>query len=110
MDTGLKIPQKDSQLMRRLAREGKSIAKIVREDFPLLTYDEVYLEVYSEGEKSSRGIKTMISTRLNKLLEAEKTDQRQLVQEIQDLVWHLYNKHKDNQRKLSNIRKALKGV
>ena len=51
--------------MRRLAQEGKQITKIVAEDFPNLDYWEVYLEVYSAGERSSRGIKRMITTRLN---------------------------------------------
>ena len=109
MDTETNITLKDSQLMRRLTREGKSIANIVKEDFPHLTYHEVYMEVYSEGGKSSQGIKTMISKRLNKLVEAEESERRKLVKEIQDLVWHLYNKHKENHRKLANIRKALKG-
>lgn len=101
------IPQKDAARMRRLAQEGKPISKIVADDFPDLDYWDVYIEVYGSGERSSRGIKKMISIRLNKLVDSNKPDRRVIVRELHELVWHLYENHKTNQRKLSKIRKAL---
>jgi len=60
------ITKQDSAKMRRLAKEGKQISKIATEDFPKLDYWDVYIEVYGAGERSSRGMKRMISIRLNK--------------------------------------------
>jgi hypothetical protein len=45
------IEKSDSKKMQRLAQEGKTISKIVAEDFPQLDYWEVYFEVYGSGEK-----------------------------------------------------------
>ena len=101
------ITKADSQRMQRLAKEGKAISKIVEEDFPALTYADVYLEVYGSGERSSRGIKRMISSRLNNLVDANKSERTSIVDELHDLVWHLYENHKSNQKKIDIIRKAL---
>ena len=98
---------KDAAKMRRLAQEGKPISKIVAEDFSHLDYWDVYIEVYGSGERSSRGIKKMISIRLNKLVDSNKAARRAIVSEFHDLVWHLYENHKTNQRTLAKIRKAL---
>ena len=101
------ISKKDSGRMRRLAQEGKQISRIVADDFPELDYWDVYIEVYGAGERSSRGIKKMISIRLNKLVDASKTERRAIVEELHELVWHLYDNHKTNQRKIDTIRRAL---
>ncbi len=103
----MSIPQKDAAKMKRLAQEGKPISKIFVEDFPDLDYWDVYIEVYGSGERSSRGIKKMISIRLNKLVDSNKAERRVIVRELHDLVWHLYENHKTNQRKLAKIRKTL---
>ena len=101
------ISEKDVKKMRRLAKEGKTISRIVREDFPNVDYWEVYIEVYGAGERSSRGIKRMITTRLNKLVDSTKDERRDIVRELQELVWDLYEKHKSNHAKLDKIRKVL---
>lgn len=102
------IPKSDGDKMRRLAQEGKQISKIMEQDFPHLDYWEVYWEVYGSGERSSRGIKRMISTRLNSLVDANsKAERKTILAEIDDLVWHLYENHKQNQQKLEKIRKVL---
>ncbi|MDP2896273.1 MAG: hypothetical protein Q8Q12_06910 [bacterium] len=102
------IPRSDSEKMRRLAQEGKQITKIVAEDFPNLDYWEVYLEVYSAGERSSRGIKRMITTRLNAMAASTSKSQRAaMAAELHGLVWHLYHNHKTNRDKLSKIRAVL---
>src|SRR5260370_33314528 len=59
------ITKADSQKMQRLAQEGKTIIKIFREDFPKESYWDVYFEVYGGGERSSLGIKRMITARIN---------------------------------------------
>lgn len=102
------ISKSDGDKMRRLAQEGKQISKIVAHDFPDLDYWDVYWEVYGSGERSSRGIKRMITTRLESLIDAgTKAERKATVSEIDDLVWHLYENHKLNQQKLEKIRKVL---
>jgi hypothetical protein len=94
--------------MRLLAREGKQISKIVLEDFPDLDYWEVYFEVYSSGERSSQGIKYMITARLNAMAAStSKSERTAIAKELHELVWHLYENHKINQKKLSKIRAVL---
>ena len=91
------VSKADSDKMRRLAQEGKQISKIVAEDFPKLEYWEVYFEVYSAGERSSRGIKRMITTRLNAMAEStNKSARSAIAEELHGLVWHLYENHKAN--------------
>lgn len=102
------IAKADSTKMQRLAKEGKPISKIMSDDFPHLDYSDVYFEVYGAGERSSQGIKRMITTRLEALTEStNKSDRRAIAEELQGLVWHLYDNHKTNQQKLSKIRAAL---
>ena len=104
----MEILRKDAKKMQRLAQEGKQISRIVQDDFPTLNYWDVYIEIYGSGERSSRGIKRMITTRLNSLINATKDERRIVVKELQELVWHLYGKHKKNHEKLDKIRKVLK--
>lgn len=98
---------RDSEIMIRLAREGKQISKIWEEDFPQYHYGDIYFEVYGAGEKSALGAKRMISTRLKKLTSVSKTEQLKMIEEINDLVWHLYDRHKENQHKLDDIREII---
>ena len=93
--------------MTRLAQEGKQISDIWRDNFPELGYWDIYIEVYGSGQRSSRGIKKMITARLNKMVDATKPQRRVISKELNDLVWHLYNNHKINQYKIDKIRKAL---
>ena len=73
-----------------------------------MDYSEVYIEVYSVGERSSIGIKRMITNRLNAMANGKsKSERSDIVEELRELVWHLYDNHKINQEKLSKIREAL---
>lgn len=103
----MEISKTDSKKMQRLAQEGKTISKIVSEDFPNLDYSEVYFEVYGAGERSSLGVKRTITNRLNELVDAPKSDRKEIVAELHELVLHLYKSHKKNSAKLAKIRAAL---
>jgi hypothetical protein len=102
------LNKKDADVMVRLAREGKHISKIWAEDFPEYDYWEVYTEVYGAGERSSVGVKRMITARLNKLSSANKQkDREELIEEINELIFHLYSRYKDSQQKLNEIRSII---
>ena len=96
---------KDKEVMVRLAREGKHISKIWSDDFPEYDYWEVYTEVYGAGERSSVGVKRMITARLRKLASVNnQSDREDLIEEINELIFHLYSRYKDSQHKLNEIR------
>lgn len=102
------IYKADSQKMLRLAQEGKTISRILADDFPTLNYWDVYIEVYGAGERSSQGIKRMITSRLTAMAAStSKSERTVMADELQGLVWHLYSNHKTNQKKLAAIRAAL---
>ena len=104
----MEISKSDSEKMRRLAQEGNSISKIWSENFPHLGYWDVYIAVRNKGERSSQGIKYMITNRLNKMAESNSSAERAvMVKELSELVWHLYSNHKTNTEKLSKIRSLL---
>lgn len=99
----------DRDLMKiiQLAREGKIISRIRDEDFPSYDYWEIYWAVNAGGEKSSQGVKRMITNRLKKLETAKGEDRAELVKEIGGLVWYLYRRYQDSQSKLERVRKAI---
>lgn len=100
--------KKDSEIMIRLAKEGKHISKISCEDFPEYDYWEIYMEVYGAGERSSVGVKRMITARLNKIAVADKKQDREMIiDEINELVFHLYSRYKSSQQKLDEIRAVI---
>ena len=50
----------------------------------------------------------MISNRLRALIEKKpRSERKAILREIDDLVWHLYENHKQNQQKIGKIRKIL---
>ena len=94
--------------MIRLAKEGKHISKIWTDDFPEYGYWEIYVEVYGAGERSSQGVKRMITGRLNKLTEADdKQERTKIVEELDELVYHLYSRYKSSQKSLDQIRSII---
>ncbi|GIO06270.1 hypothetical protein J31TS6_22980 [Brevibacillus reuszeri] len=103
------MDHRDSEKIIRLAREGKQISKIWEEDFPNYDYWEIYVEVHAAGERSSLGIKRMITGRLNKLQTVNGTEREEIIQEIDDLVSHLYSRYKESQKKLDEIRGIIGG-
>lgn len=99
---------KDKKQIQVLAKEGKPISKIMASDFPEYDYWEIYEAVYDSGGKSALGVKRTIANRLKTLSETRKKNERsEIIEEIEQLVWHLYNGLKTSQRKLSAIREAL---
>jgi len=104
----VEITKADSKKMQRLAQEGKKISRIKKEDFPSLTYWDVYVEVYGAGKRSALGVKRMITTRIDAVAASKsKKDRQAIAEDLQELVWHLYDNHKANQAKLARIRSAL---
>jgi hypothetical protein len=102
------ITTAQAKQMQKLAQEGKGISKIVSEDYPEFDYSDVYVTVYSGGQKSAQGAKKTITNRINALAESgSKKERNALAEELHELVQHLYNNHKKNQGKLEMIRKAL---
>jgi len=102
------LDKRDSQKIIQLAREGKQIAKIWREDFPQYDYWDIYVEAYAAGEKSAIGVKRMITTRLDKITSSTVEKQKELVDEIGELVGHLYSRYQEGQKSIDNIRKIIK--
>ncbi|MFT5706513.1 MAG: hypothetical protein ACI9ES_000792 [Oceanospirillaceae bacterium] len=92
----------------RLASEGKQISKIWEEHFPDYDYYDVYFAAYDGGERSALGVKRMITTRLNKMADSRKSSERKEIQEeLDDLVWYLYESLKTSQQKLEKIRSVI---
>ena len=53
--------------MQRLAQEGKKIADIWKQEFPKMTYWDVYFEIYGAGGRGAMGVKRMITNRINSI-------------------------------------------
>lgn len=100
--------KKDKIAIQTLAKEGKQIAKIMEQNFPEYEYWDIYEVVYDYGGKSALGVKRTIANRLNTLAETRKKNERnEIIEEIEELVWHLYESLKVSQKKLQAIRKTL---
>ena len=98
---------KDVEKIRQLVREGKNISAVMENDFPEYEYWEIYGAAWQQDERSAMGVKRMISNRLKWLESANKAERQQFLEEIDELVWHLYERLKSNQRKLEGVREAL---
>jgi len=100
--------KKDTTGIQSLAQEGKQISKIMEQDYPEHDYWEIYWAVHDAGGKSALGAKRTIANRLATLASTGKKHERQaIIEEVDDLVWHLYESLKSSQKKLQAIRKAL---
>lgn len=100
--------KKDREAIQELAHEGKQLSKIMENDFPEFEYWEIYEAVHDGGGKSALGVKRTIANRLNTLAETKKKNERaEIIEEIEELVWHLYGSLKSSQQKLEAIRKTL---
>lgn len=100
--------KEDKVEMQALASEGKQISKIMQQDFPEYDYWEIYEAVYDGGGKSALGVKRTIANRLETLISTGRTQEREaIVEEVDDLVWHLYENLKAGQKKFESIRKIL---
>ncbi|MCK5852615.1 hypothetical protein KAH27_06250 [bacterium] len=99
---------KDKTSIQALAKEGKQISKIMEQDFPEYEYWEIYEAVHDGGGKSALGVKRTIANRLITLSDTRKKEERaEIIEEVEELVWHLYDSLKASQKKLDAIRKTL---
>jgi len=100
--------KKDKTGIQALAQEGKQLSKIMEQDYPEYEYWEIYEAVHDGGGKSALGVKRTIANRLATLVETGKRQEREdIIEEVEELVWHLYDSLKTSQQKLQAIRKAL---
>ncbi len=100
--------KKDKSEIQALAQEGKQISKIMEQDFPEFDYWDIYEAVYNGGGQSALGVKRTIANRLTLLVNTGKKHEREeIIEEVENLVWHLYDSLKSSQKKLQAIRKAL---
>ena len=101
------MDKRDIDKIIQLTGEGKPISKIWEENFPEYDYWEIYCTAYDAGERSSVGTRRMITNRLNKLATCSVAERQSIINEIDDLVWYLYNRYKDSQHKLDKIREII---
>ena len=101
------MEEKDAKRIQQLVQEGKMISKVLEEDFPEYEYWDIYEAAWDRGEQSAMGVKRSIANRLGALNSANKEERNRIITEIDELVWHLYEKLKASQKKLGGIRKLL---
>ncbi len=102
------IPKNDSDKMRRLAQEGKTIASICRDDFhEAYDYGDIFWAVRGEGQASALGMQRSITNRLKKLANCSASERSTIIQEISELGRRIYDNMMTSQKKLEVIRKAL---
>lgn len=101
------VEDKDSKKMIQLAREGKGIKKIWEEDFSDYDYWDVYWTIKNDGVTSAQEIKKQITIKLNQITSESADRQKELISEIHELIWQLYSSHKENHKKLEQIRKVI---
>ena len=100
--------KKDKAGIQALAQEGKQLSKIMEQDYPEYEYWEIYEAVHDAGGKSALGVKRTIANRLVTLVDTgRKQEREEIIEEVEELVWHLYDSLKKSQQKLQAIRKAL---
>lgn len=63
--------------------------------------------MHEAGEKSALGTRKKITHRLNKLETLPKRSQPEVIDEVRELVDHLYIRYKESQRKLQEIRSVI---
>lgn len=109
----MEISKEDKKRIKALASEGKNIADIwaqFRKIYAAADYVDIYWVVYGSGGQSALGVKRTITNRINELVDLRSGNKRrfdEVVDELQQLVNHLYGEHKRNRDKLAKIREAL---
>ena len=98
--------KKDQERIIALLQEN-TIKKIWIEHCPQYSYDDVYFAALGAGERSSHGIKRMITGRLKKLPTLSTSEQKDMIDEVAELVQCLYNRQKGLQKKMSKIRDVV---
>ena len=105
------ISKKDAAKMRRLAQEGKQVAKIQKEDFPDLTWWDVRWVLELAGTSSSLGLMREITGKLNRARKTVKKDKKlsDALLRVNNLARQLYERGKEDYKRLDRIRKAVEG-
>lgn len=102
------MDERDIEKMIKLAREGKRLYKIWEEDFPQYDYWDIYMEINEAGKKGALVTRNKITYRLNKLQQRmSKKERQEVLDEITELVDHLYIRYKESQKKLQEIRNVI---
>lgn len=106
----MKISRQVFKKICKLAKEGKMCAQIQREDFPELTWWDIRGVLEEAGTSTSRGIIQEISYKLNKASRTVK-DKRLSndLLRVRKLARQLYDRGKEDYKRLNRIRKAVEG-
>lgn len=104
------ISKQVSKKICKLAREGKMCVQIQREDFPDLSWWDIRGVLEEAGTSSSRGIMQEISNKLNRASRnvGDKRLSTDLLR-VRKLARQLYERTKEDYKRLSRIRKAVEG-
>jgi hypothetical protein len=104
------ISKQEKQKIEKRAQEGKTCAQIQREDFPNLTWWDVRWVLEQAGTSSSLGIMKTISGKLNKILRSRPPDEFSVeLLSVKKLATQLYERSREDYKKLNKIRKAVEG-
>jgi len=103
------ISEKNAAKMRRLAQEGKQVAKIQKEDFPDFTWWDVRWVLELAGTSSSLGLMREITGKLNRARKTVKKDKKLSddLLRVNKLARQLYERGKEDYKRLDRIRKAV---
>jgi len=94
----------------KLAQEGKTCAHIQREDYPNLTWWDIRGVLELAGTSSSRGLMQEITNKLNKARGTVKDKKlSDDLLRVGDLARQLYERGKEDYKRLNRIRKAIEG-
>jgi len=95
----------------KLAEEGKMCVQIQREDFPDLTWWDVRKVLEEAGTSSSLGLIREITRKLNKARATVKKDKKLSndLSRVGELARQLYERGKEDYKRLDRIRKAVEG-
>ena len=94
----------------KLAQEGKTCAQIQREDFPNLTWWDIRGVLEEAGTSSSLGIMKTISGKLNIILRSQPSGELSAeLLSVKKLATQLYERSREDYKRLNRIRKAVEG-
>ncbi len=103
------ISKKDAAKIQQLAQEGKQVSKIQKEDFPNLTWWDIRGVLEEAGTSSSLGLMREITGKLNKARETVNKDKKLSndLLRVNKLARQLYERGKEDYKRLDRIRKAV---
>ena len=99
----MSIPAEDLKLMEKMVKEGQDITHIWESTGKKYDYWEIY---WSLSDTSIRGNKVIISNRL-KTLREKYPESSDIIDEINESVWSIYESAKSSSSKLGALRNTL---